>query len=111
MGTQGNDSYIVPSIPMVPNVITTTPRSGTILTPRSQRTMGNVETANQYDNDNDNDTQIDINYDTQQHAEDSIYIDDEDENHDEDDGKNEIEPETPNGPSERKTSEGNVTFS
>ena len=113
--TQGtNDSYIVPSIPMA-NVVTTS-RSGSMTPPREQRTIGQMATSNDdYDNDND----------TQPHAEDSIYIDDDNDdddddddddvtnnsNNDEDDGKNEIEPETPRGPSERKTSEGNVTFS
>lgn len=96
IGSQGNDSYIVPSIPMA---ITITPRSGTT-TPPSIPTIGNEENQ-------------DI-IDTQPHAEDSIYIEDDDQDivhhNDEDDGKNEIEPETPKG-AERKTSEGNVTFS
>ena len=119
MCAQGNDSYIVPSIPMA-NVTTISRTSSGPMTPRGTRTIGNVANENddQYIDDYDDD-----NNDTQPHAEDSIYIDDDDNNEDdtknqenksnddEDDGKNEIEPETPKGPSERKTSEGNVTFS
>lgn len=119
MCAQGNDSYIVPSIPMA-NVTTSISRTSSgPMTPRGTRTIGNVANEND-DDDDDNDDN-----DTQPHAEDSIYIEeddnnDNDDNHinqenksneDEDDGKNEIEPETPKGPSERKTSEGNVTFS
>lgn len=119
---QGNDSYIVPSIPMA-NVTTISRISSGPMTPRGTRTIGNV--ANENDDQYMDDAYDDHN-DTQPHAEDSIYIeedneDDNDDNknqenksneeEDEDDGKNEIEPETPKGPSERKTSEGNVTFS
>eukprot|EP00486_Rosalina_sp_Unknown_P002071 CAMPEP_0201566754 /NCGR_PEP_ID=MMETSP0190_2-20130828/6793_1 /ASSEMBLY_ACC=CAM_ASM_000263 /TAXON_ID=37353 /ORGANISM="Rosalina sp." /LENGTH=256 /DNA_ID=CAMNT_0047985913 /DNA_START=399 /DNA_END=1169 /DNA_ORIENTATION=- len=122
--TQGNDSYIVPSIPMA-NVTTISRISSGPMTPRGTRTIGNV--ANENDDQYMDDAYDDDN-DTQPHAEDSIYIDEDNEDdndnddnknqenksneeEDEDDGKNEIEPETPKGPSERKTSEGNVTFS
>jgi len=103
--TQGTEPYIVPSINMAPmaHVLTpTTPRSDIVMiTPRTHQTIGNVATANDGDLD-----------DTQQHAEDSIYIEEEEEDEDGDDGKvSEVEHETPSGPAERKTSEGNVTFS
>ena len=86
-GFQGNNVYIVPSISMA-KTSTSTPRivSGT--------TLG--------DKDND-----DVDTETLAHAETSVYY----ENEDEDDGKNEIIEETPKGSPERKTSEGNETFS
>jgi len=100
IGTQGTDSYVA-----IPMSITKTqpPRSDSNTPQGTGSTLGHLDLNDEEDNDDDiemNDTL------TEQHAEDSIYIEEEEE----EDGSKVDEVETPMGSPERKTSEGNDTM-
>lgn len=100
-GNQGTDSYV--AIPM--SITKTVPRCADSSTPQGtmpSHTLGDIQ-LNEEEDEEMNDTL------TEQHAEDSIYIEEEEEPRDGDDGKAE-EEETPRGGTERKTSEGNATL-